>query len=87
MNSFLKRRFFDQIAVMFGRESRKPTAIAPQAQTIHLYKRGNRDLIAVQSELFLLAAFFLTVGLVVDLLHRVLDPRLKTATAITEVTA
>ena len=42
---------------------------------------GNRDLIAVQSELFLLAAFFLTVGLVVDLLHRVLDPRLKTATA------
>ncbi len=31
---------------------------------------GNRDLIAVQSELFLLAAFFLTVGLVVDLLHR-----------------
>ena len=48
---------------------------------------GNRDLIAVQSELFLLAAFFLTVGLVVDLFHRVLDPRLKTATAITEVTA
>ena len=48
---------------------------------------GNRDLIAVQSELFLLTAFFLTVGLVVDLLHRVLDPRLKTATAITEVTA
>ena len=48
---------------------------------------GNRDLIAVQSELFLLAAFFLTVGLVVDLLHRVLDPRLKTATAITEATA
>ncbi len=44
---------------------------------------GNRDLIAVQSELFLLAAFFLTVGLVVDLFHRVLDPRLKTATAIT----
>ena len=27
------------------------------------------------------------VGLVVDLFHRVLDPRLKTATAITEVTA
>ena len=38
---------------------------------------GNRDLTSVQSELFLLAAFFLTVGLVVDLLHRVLDPRLK----------
>jgi peptide/nickel transport system permease protein len=37
---------------------------------------GNRDLIAVQSELFLLSGFFLTVGLAVDLLHRVLDPRL-----------
>ena len=38
---------------------------------------GNRDLIAVQSELFLLAAFFLLLGLVVDLTHRALDPRLK----------
>ena len=41
---------------------------------------GNRDLIAVQSELFLLAAFFLILGLIVDLLHRLLDPRLKSAT-------
>ena len=40
---------------------------------------GNRDLIAVQSELFLLAAFFLLLGLVVDMAHRVLDPRLKNA--------
>ena len=40
---------------------------------------GNRDLIAVQSELFLLSAFFLALGLVVDLLHRALDPRLKAA--------
>ena len=39
---------------------------------------GNRDLIAVQSELFLLAAFFLLLGLVVDVAHRALDPRLKT---------
>ena len=46
MNSFLRRRFFDQIAVMFGREVKKPDAIAPEAQKIHLYKRGNRDLIA-----------------------------------------
>jgi peptide/nickel transport system permease protein len=38
---------------------------------------GNRDLIAVQSELFLLAAFFLVVGFVVDVSHRVLDPRLR----------
>ena len=41
---------------------------------------GNRDLTAVQSELFLLAAFFLCLGLLVDLLHRMLDPRLKNAT-------
>lgn len=41
---------------------------------------GNRDLTAVQSELFLLAAFFLFLGLLVDLLHRMLDPRLKNVT-------
>lgn len=41
---------------------------------------GNRDLTAVQSELLLLAAFFLFLGLLVDLLHRMLDPRLKNAT-------
>ena len=41
---------------------------------------GNRDLTAVQSELFLLAAFFLFLGLLVDLLHRMLDPLLKNAT-------
>ncbi|MBT1170775.1 ABC transporter permease [Bifidobacterium sp. SO4] len=48
---------------------------------------GNRDLIAVQSELFLLAAFFLGVGLVVDVLHRILDPRLKSADTVSEVAA
>lgn len=48
---------------------------------------GNRDLIAVQSELFMLAAFFLAVGLLVDLLHRALDPRLATASTIAEVIA
>ncbi|KAB7787647.1 ABC transporter permease [Bifidobacterium cebidarum] len=48
---------------------------------------GNRDLIAVQSELFLLAAFFLGVGLVVDVLHRMLDPRLKSVSAVMEVDA
>ena len=42
---------------------------------------GNRDLLAVQSELFLLAAFFLLLGLVIDLIHRALDPRLKAADA------
>lgn len=45
---------------------------------------GNRDLIAVQSELFLLAAFFLLLGLVVDVAHRMLDPRLKTAGVVSE---
>ncbi|BDR54975.1 ABC transporter permease [Bombiscardovia apis] len=48
---------------------------------------GNRDLIAVQSELFMLAAFFLGVGLIVDLLHRALDPRLKASSAVGEVNA
>ncbi|PJM78862.1 ABC transporter permease [Bifidobacterium scaligerum] len=48
---------------------------------------GNRDLIAVQSELFLLAAFFLTIGLIVDVLHRLLDPRLKNASGVSEVSA
>ncbi len=37
---------------------------------------GHRDLIAVQSELFMLAAFFLVIGLLVDIAHRALDPRL-----------
>lgn len=40
---------------------------------------GNRDLIAVQSELFMLAGFFLLLGLIVDLAHRILDPRLASA--------
>ncbi|MFZ4537551.1 NapH/MauN family ferredoxin-type protein [Propionivibrio sp.] len=42
----MKRRFFEQIMVMFGREPKKPAAIAPAAQKIHFYKRGNRDFIA-----------------------------------------
>ena len=37
---------------------------------------GHRDLIAVQSELFMLAVFFLVIGLLVDVTHRALDPRL-----------
>ena len=40
---------------------------------------GNRDLPAVQSELFLLAVFFLFLGLLVDVAHRVIDPRLRGA--------
>lgn len=48
---------------------------------------GNRDLIAVQGELFMLAAFFLLIGLVVDLAHRALDPRLKASADGNEVSA
>lgn len=40
---------------------------------------GNRDLIKVQSELMLLAAFFLLIGLLTDIAHRLADPRLRTA--------
>lgn len=38
---------------------------------------GLRDLIAVQGELFMLAALFLLIGFVVDITHRLLDPRLS----------
>ena len=37
---------------------------------------GNRDLVVVQSELFLLSAVFLLLGFSVDLAHRALDPRM-----------
>jgi len=40
MNPFLKRRFIDQIAVLFGREARKPAAISERAQQIHVLKRA-----------------------------------------------
>jgi ferredoxin-type protein NapH len=46
MSQLLKRRFFEQIKVMFGAEPSKPKEIAPAAQAIHFYKKGNRDLIA-----------------------------------------
>ena len=46
MSELLRRRFRDQIKVLFGNEPKKPAAISPAAQTIHLYKKGNRDLIA-----------------------------------------
>jgi ferredoxin-type protein NapH len=42
----LRNRFVEGIKVMLGREPKKPTVIAPAAQTIHFYKKGNRDLIA-----------------------------------------
>lgn len=38
---------------------------------------GQRDLPKVQSELFVLTGFILVIGAVVDVLHRVIDPRLR----------
>jgi len=38
---------------------------------------GNRDLIKVQSTLFILTAVILILGALVDVLHRVIDPRLR----------
>lgn len=46
MSAPLKRRFRDQIGAMLGREPKRPEAIEPEAQEIHFFKRGNRDLIA-----------------------------------------
>ena len=39
MKTVLKRRFLEQILVMFGREPKKPEAISEPAQQIHLLKR------------------------------------------------
>ena len=39
MNTFLRKRFREQIMVMFGREPKKPEAISEPAQQIHLIKR------------------------------------------------
>ncbi|MEQ6896817.1 ABC transporter permease [Microbacterium sp. KR10-403] len=40
---------------------------------------GNRDLVKVQGELLVLTGFVLVVGFVVDLFHRVIDPRQREA--------
>lgn len=40
---------------------------------------GTRDLVKVQSELLVLTGFVLIVGFVVDLLHRMIDPRQREA--------
>src|SRR5574343_1656132 len=48
MSKRLKRRFVDQIKVLFGWDPAKPSKpedISPEAQKIHFYKKGNRDLI------------------------------------------
>ena len=40
---------------------------------------GNRDLVKVQGELLVLTGFVLIVGFIVDLFHRVIDPRQREA--------
>ena len=44
----LRKRFFEQIGQLFGREPQRPeeTDISPAAQKIHIFKQGNRDFIA-----------------------------------------
>lgn len=42
---------------------------------------GNRDLPSVQSTLFVLTGLILVVGTLVDIVHRLLDPRLRSETA------
>ena len=42
---------------------------------------GNRDLVKVQGELLVLTGFVLMVGFVVDLFHRIIDPRQREAAA------
>ncbi|MCK9388772.1 MAG: NapH/MauN family ferredoxin-type protein [Sulfuritalea sp.] len=47
MSSILRRRFFDQIAVMFGREAKKPSEISERAQQVHVLKRAtNKERLA-----------------------------------------
>ncbi|HVV07811.1 ABC transporter permease [Amycolatopsis sp.] len=40
---------------------------------------GNRDLVKVQGEVFLVVAAVLVIGFVIDLVHRLVDPRLREA--------
>ncbi|MEI7431377.1 MAG: NapH/MauN family ferredoxin-type protein [Betaproteobacteria bacterium] len=40
MNKVMKRRFVDQILVLFGREAKKPEVITERAQKIHVIKRA-----------------------------------------------
>lgn len=51
----------------------------PGFATLLMNDLKGRDFLAVQSELLLLSLLFLVMGLVVDMLHHALDPRLKDA--------
>jgi peptide/nickel transport system permease protein len=51
----------------------------PGLGTMLLADVGNRDLIKVQGEVLLLTAVVLTLGFVIDIGHRLIDPRLRVA--------
>lgn len=51
----------------------------PGVGTMLLADVGNRDLIKVQGEVLLLTAVVLTIGFLVDVGHRLIDPRLRVA--------
>jgi peptide/nickel transport system permease protein len=51
----------------------------PGVGTMLLADVGNRDLIKVQGEVLLLTAVVLTIGFLVDVGHRLVDPRLRVA--------
>ena len=51
MNSILRKRFLEQILVMFGREPRKPEAVSEEARQIHLVKRStNKEKLQAAAE-------------------------------------
>ena len=54
-------------------------ALAPGIGRMLVADVGNRDLPKVQGELLVLTGFVLVVGVVVDLVHRVIDPRQREA--------
>ncbi len=53
MNSILRRRFFDQVMIMFGREPDKHPPITERAQKVHVLKRmtNKDDLMAAKEHL------------------------------------
>ena len=53
MSDVLKRRFTEQIKIMFGWEPKKPEKITERAQQVHVLKRmtNKQDLIAVKAHL------------------------------------
>ncbi|MDR2239606.1 MAG: NapH/MauN family ferredoxin-type protein [Zoogloeaceae bacterium] len=50
MSAVLRKRFFEQILVMFGREPQKPDAISEPAKQIHLVKRATNKEILKHAE-------------------------------------